>query len=127
MIPSIRLTAAGDSVEETDPFECDGCGACCKTWRILVSAEDAAREPRITIEGRSLREDATTPYWRYQLFPLPFHETCCFLDGANRCTVYDTRPRVCREFAAGSERCQEARREQGLSRLEPKGSHSQRV
>lgn len=113
-------------MEETSSFECDGCGACCKTWRVLVSADDAAREPRITVEGRPLREDAATPYWRYQLFPLPFHEACCFLDGGNRCTIYDTRPRVCREFTAGSERCQEARREQGLVELKPMNARGPR-
>lgn len=102
-------------------FECDGCGACCRTFRVLVSAEDAARERRIAGEARELPDHQATPLWRFQLFPLPFHEACCFLDEALRCTIYATRPRVCREFAAGGERCQEARREAGLEALAPKG------
>jgi len=100
-------------------YECDSCGACCKTWRILVSEEDAVREPRIAAEARRLPENQKTEHWAFQLFPLPFHEACCFLDGENRCTIYDTRPRVCRVFEAGSDRCQEARREQGLEPLSP--------
>lgn len=103
----------------TEIFECDGCGACCRSYRVLVSAEDAARQPRIAAEGRTLAEHEASAYWRYQLFPLAFHEACCFLDGRNRCTIYDTRPRVCREFPAGDERCQDARRFVGLPPLPP--------
>ncbi|MCE9591330.1 MAG: YkgJ family cysteine cluster protein [Planctomycetes bacterium] len=95
-------------------YECDECGACCKTWRILVAEEDAAREPRIRAESKKLPENQSDVLWSFQLFPLPFHESCCFLKGDNRCDIYETRPRVCREFAAGSERCQEARRLGGL-------------
>lgn len=97
-------------------YECDGCGACCRTWPVLVSDDDAAREPRIRREGRELPQYLATPYWRYRLFPLPFHERCCFLGEDQRCGIYETRPRVCREFEAGLERCQEARK---LSDLPP--------
>ena len=86
---------------------------------MLVSEADAAREVRITVEGRRLSDHLATPYWRYQLFPLPFHEGCCFLGEGNACAVYATRPRVCREFEAGGERCQEARRLAGLGPLQP--------
>ncbi|MCX5660606.1 MAG: YkgJ family cysteine cluster protein [Planctomycetota bacterium] len=99
--------------------ECDGCSASCETWRVLVSAEDAQREPRITREARELPENQRTPLWRFVLFPLPFHESCCFLDEKNRCGIYETRPRVCREFEAGSVRCQEARALGNLPRLLP--------
>lgn len=100
-------------------YECDGCGACCKTFPIYVAETDARREPRIRDEGRKLPLWLATPDWTYQLFPLPFHETCCFLDGDNRCTIYPTRPELCRGFEAGSEQCQEARRRCGLTTLEP--------
>ena len=100
-------------------FACDSCGACCKTWRIFVSDEDAAREPRIASETRRLPDNQRTDFWSYQLFPLPFHEACVFLDIDNRCTIYATRPQVCRTFEAGSDRCQQARAEQGLGPLAP--------
>jgi uncharacterized protein len=100
-------------------FECDGCGACCRTFPIFADTADAARETRIEREGRRLPDHLRTPRWTYQLFPLPFHERCCFLDDGDRCTIYLTRPTVCCEFAAGSDQCQEARRRQGFQELRP--------
>ena len=98
--------------------ECDGCGACCKTFRIYVTVADARREPRIEAEGRRIREGSPPEgAWAFQLFPIPFHRTCCFLDDENRCEIYATRPGVCREFAAGSELCRQAREANGLAPL----------
>jgi len=104
---------AGDGMT----FECDGCGACCRTFPIFASAADAAREPRIAAEGRALPAHLATERWRFQLFPLPFHETCCFLDATSRCMIYATRPDVCRAFPAGGEQCQTARARMGLQLL----------
>lgn len=116
--PASKLTPASAPGPQ-ERYECDGCGACCETWRVLVAEEDAQREPRIRDEARELPENQRTPYWRFVLFPLPFHTSCAFLDGQKRCGIYETRPRVCREFEAGSERCQEARRLNNLPRLTP--------
>jgi len=99
-------------------FQCDLCGACCRTFPIYVSADDAERELRISREGKLLAEHLESPGWKYQLFPLPFHDACSFLGGGNRCDIYETRPDVCRRFEPGSEQCQEARRKMGLARLE---------
>jgi Fe-S-cluster containining protein len=100
-------------------YECDGCAACCGTYAIFASREDAQREPRIVAECQELAAWLETPKWAYRLFPLPFHEACCFLDSQRRCTIYETRPQVCREFAAGSEDCQRVRSLRGLALLEP--------
>jgi Fe-S-cluster containining protein len=100
-------------------FECDGCGACCAYYTIFASREDAAREPRIKEETQRLGPWLETPKWAYRLHPLPFHEACCFLDVDKRCAIYETRPVVCREFAAGDEPCQAARVAKGLPPLEP--------
>jgi Fe-S-cluster containining protein len=99
-------------------YECDGCGACCHTYPIFAAESDAHREPRITAEGKRLAPWLEMPQWRYQLFPLPFHTTCCFLDTEKRCSIYATRPDVCRQFAAGSDQCQEARARAGLPPLQ---------
>lgn len=99
-------------------FECDGCGACCRTFSIFAARSDAEREPRIKTESLALPEHVEGPGFAYKLFPLPFLEACCFLDSQDRCDVYATRPDVCRDFDAGSEQCQDARSRQGLSRLE---------
>ncbi len=100
-------------------YECDGCGACCGAYLIFASMDDAAREPRIPSETRKLAGWLETPQWAYQLYPLPFLEACCFLDADRRCTIYETRPVVCREFAAGSEPCQQARAMKCLPPLSP--------
>ncbi|HEV3144649.1 MAG TPA: YkgJ family cysteine cluster protein [Gemmataceae bacterium] len=100
-----------------DHYDCDNCGACCKTFAIFASAADAERELRIRSEGQRLPSEHATPDWEYRLYPLPFLQTCCFLDAENRCTIYKTRPEVCRQFAAGSAQCQEARLRQGLPLL----------
>jgi Fe-S-cluster containining protein len=105
-------------------YECDGCGACCGAYLIFASESDAAREPRIAAEGRKLADHLATSRWAYQLFPLPFHSSCCFLDAANRCTIYERRPDVCRDFDAGDGPCQDARRRAGLPALEPSESPS---
>jgi len=98
-------------------FECDSCGACCGTFPIFASAEDDEREPRIAEEGKELAPWLQTPEWKHQLYPLPFHEACAFLDSSKRCDIYPTRPNVCRRFTAGSDQCQEARRRQGIEAL----------
>lgn len=98
---------------DSPSYECDGCGACCKTFPIYVSWTDAEREPRIHEEGREREPWLGTPEQAIQLYPLPFLETCCFLDSADRCGIYANRPEVCRTFAAGSAQCQEARARQG--------------
>lgn len=98
---------------------CDGCGACCRTFPVFASVADAIREPRISGETRALAEHLATSERTFQLFPLPFHESCCFLDGAARCTIYPTRPDVCRMFPAGGDQCQEARARIGLPPLAP--------
>lgn len=98
-------------------YECDGCGACCRTFPIFASLPDARREPRVAAEGRELPPDQRTAEWHYRLYPLPFLEACAFLDAGDRCDIYPTRPDVCRRFAAGSEQCQQARQRQGLMPL----------
>ncbi len=100
-------------------YECDGCGACCGAYLILASVNDAAREPRIASETQKLAAWLETPRWAYRLHPLPFHQACCFLDADRRRTIYETRPEVCREFAAGSEPRQRARAMKDLPPLSP--------
>jgi Fe-S-cluster containining protein len=99
-------------------YECDCCGACCQTFPIFASDADAQREPRIADEGRRLPPSLMSDQWHYRLFPLPFLDACCFLGDDKRCTVYATRPDVCRRFTAGEDQCQAARQRRGLPPLE---------
>jgi len=98
----------------TPQAECNCCGACCKTFPVLVSIGDAQREPRIVSEAIQLPEWQRTTEWEYKLHPLPFLGACPFLAGDNRCAVYDSRPEPCRRFKPGSSECDEARRRVGL-------------
>jgi uncharacterized protein len=98
-------------------YDCDLCGACCRSFPIYVSESDAEREPRIRREGKELAAHLQTDSWRFQLFPLPFQHACTFLALDDQCTIYPTRPDVCRRFDAGSEQCQEARCRSGLMPL----------
>lgn len=96
-------------------YECDNCGACCRTWPVLASAGDADREPRIRELADALpgaAEDAC-----FRLDPLPAQQACRFLAADARCRIYATRPQVCRDFAPGSAQCQEARGREGLPAL----------
>lgn len=100
-------------------YECDGCGACCRTRPVLVSEADARREPRIGVEGLRLAEHLATPEWVFRLHPLPFHRGCPFLCDDDRCAIYATRPDACRAFEAGSADCQEVRARLRLPPLAP--------
>jgi hypothetical protein len=64
-------------------FDCDSCGACGKTLPIFA----ADRESRIRRESLPLADHVAKPDYCHRLFPLPFHETCCFLDEESRCTI----------------------------------------
>lgn len=103
----------------TGYWECDGCGACCRSLSIFVSERDARREPRIAIEGKRLPLHLADGPWEIRLFPLPFLDSCPFLDGMDRCEIYDSRPEVCRMLEAGDSQCQESRRRQGMEELKP--------
>jgi Fe-S-cluster containining protein len=102
-----------------ETYTCDNCGACCKSFPIYASAADAEGEPRICGESLHLPPEQATPAWQFRLYPLPFLETCCFLNEQNRCEIYCTRSEVCRQFTAGSAQCQEVLARQGLLLLKP--------
>ncbi|MGC6424345.1 MAG: YkgJ family cysteine cluster protein [Lentimonas sp.] len=99
---------------DTEEYDCTQCGACCRCFPIFASKDDAEREPRITKETRLLEPHLQTTDKAHQLFPLPFHERCVFLQNDQLCQIYETRPSVCRRFEAGSKQCIEARQRVGI-------------
>lgn len=99
---------------EAGEFDCTRCGACCRCFPIFASEADATRETRIRSESRQLEAHLATPDKAYQLFPLPFQEQCAFLRPDQLCSIYETRPEVCRRFTAGSPQCIEARERVGI-------------
>lgn len=100
-------------------FECDGCGACCRTKLVDVYEVDLLREPRLGRHMLPVRDglDGEIGYLNCLA-----EQRCPFLDNENRCSVYLQRPTVCVLFPAGGEECQEARKSIGLPPLEPAAS-----
>jgi Fe-S-cluster containining protein len=104
------------------PVDCRTCGACCREayHSVTVSMRDPVvwKEPQLIVRHGArfeIRRDG---------------ERCAALDvrahgdgdgggdsGGARygCTIYDNRPRPCREFEAGGRHCLDARRRVGLS------------
>lgn len=100
-------------------YACDGCGECCRTYLVVASESDAELEPKIKALGERLEDPEGTPAKRYRLIPRGETGSCVFLERDNRCSIYDTRPRLCRQFPAGSEMCEDVRRFAGLPTLRP--------
>ncbi len=83
--------------EEFDKTDCLQCGNCCKTTGPLFTNMDIERiarhfrlKPSVFIE-RYLRLDEENDYVLQQV-------PCAFLGSDNHCSIYDIRPKACREF-----------------------------
>jgi hypothetical protein len=90
-------------------LDCQACGACCR------SAYDAVElGPREPILRRHPSLVVREPD-RLRLARVDDH--CAALDGEGpfACTVYEDRPRTCRDFERGGRHCLSARRRVGLS------------
>lgn len=91
--------------------ECDLCGLCCCRLIVEIGQADAAREPRI--------RDAADEILGFDGPEYRMARPCRFLGPKNRCSIYRTRPDVCRAFEAGSGQCRELREAAGLPPLPP--------
>ena len=96
----------GAPVPEAPVPDCQSCGACCSyswEWPTLIGFGDGDGLPRHLIEDGRMRCNGNR---------------CAALAGTIgeevHCTVYEDRPLVCREFAAGSDDCLAVRREFGF-------------
>jgi hypothetical protein len=97
-------------------LDCQSCGACCREayHSVEVSPRDRLlrARPEMVVDRGSYLELRRSG------------ERCAALEGGQleagritryRCTIYDDRPRTCREFTLGSPHCLTARRRVGLS------------
>jgi hypothetical protein len=98
---------------------CLACGACCREAFGAVPVEARSRLHRLRPDMIRNDLDAFGPY-----LPRPDGRCVALIHtgqpasashGPWRCTVYPDRPRACRDFAANSLNCLEARRRCGLS------------
>ena len=102
--------------------QCQSCGACCACFRVDFSAAESEEHGGRVPAGLAL----------------PLTDTLCRLRGTDhsppRCTalvgklgekvacgIYEWRPNPCREFAQGSQACDQARRRHGLAPLADAG------
>jgi Fe-S-cluster containining protein len=81
------------------------CGKCCRSLLIEVLLEDAEREPRIkelgspTYTDARLTQSGQPEIEGYMLNSSANDYACAFLDRqTNLCSIYETRPLVCRLF-----------------------------
>jgi Fe-S-cluster containining protein len=110
---------------ESAAYDCQLCGACCVGLDVLLTDAEAQRfesdprrialtvlyQARPGLNARFMKRDATTDRCVALAGPL---DRC-------RCTIYDRRPTLCREFAAGSPDCLEARRRAAALRCQDAG------
>lgn len=96
------------------PFDCLACGACClHAGGVLLLDQDVARLAAhlgLTEAEVRLRHTHDGEHLRTKGRDDP---SCVFLDG-KRCTVYEARPQVCRDYLVGGAACLRERKEMGL-------------
>jgi Fe-S-cluster containining protein len=87
------------------------CGDCCRYLILEALVEDAVVEPRIAEKGGPIYQapELTASGQReligYLLNDPANGNACAFLDrSTNRCTIYDSRPLMCRLFDCGPDR-----------------------
>jgi Fe-S-cluster containining protein len=101
-------------------FDCVRCGACCANSDTNRAADSADYVEVFRSDGLMRRRDLFSLYAvRNELgqvhLRLKPDQTCIALQGelgqSVSCTIYASRPSVCRRVIAGSEECLNARRE----------------
>lgn len=94
---------------------CTTCGACCASFRVDFSAMETQAEGGSVPDGLAVDVTRHTARMRGTDHSPP---RCAALTGQLgehvACGIYEWRPSPCREFEAGSEACQRARKRQGL-------------
>lgn len=101
----------------TEVYECDGCGACCRSKLVDIYEVDTLRNPRIAEQMNPLREPGFDGEVGY--LNCVSNGGCVFLRDDNRCGIYTTRPSACVVYEAGSDDCQQCRLDAGIPLLEP--------
>ncbi len=109
--PDFVASSYAMSLDSHDPEECERCleqnesvlskcrcGFCCERLILEASLRDGLREPRIAAECELLRDIGPEPIG-YLLNDRTNGNACHFFDRETRlCTIYDTRPLMCRLF-----------------------------
>ncbi|MBK9163325.1 MAG: YkgJ family cysteine cluster protein [Acidobacteria bacterium] len=97
--------------------DCVECGVCCAS--LLCVGVRPGEEPDRALTW-SVRKSDDDGEWEVDLYVRRDEETlaCAQLEGTlgehATCRIYETRPKMCREFEAGSDRCHALRRAYGI-------------
>ena len=102
-------------------LDCQACGACCATFDVWLMESDLDRFERSPnlLHLTVIHPGAAAGQWRFMRRNEKTGQ-CAALEGglrSCRCTIYEQRPTLCREFEPGSEDCLEARRKYGIDPL----------
>jgi Fe-S-cluster containining protein len=85
---------------------CQGCATCCRKLIVGLTAGDLKREPRlrdhavpmVAVTRRKLLDYMHKFDCTHVLAKRASGAACVFLDETNGCTIYATRPDICRAF-----------------------------
>jgi Fe-S-cluster containining protein len=99
-------------------FDCQACGACCRTFDVWLMDTDLDRFERAPhlLSLTVIAPGTAAGQWRFMRREQSTGQ-CTALEGglrSCRCTIYEDRPTLCRDFQAGSEDCLDARRRHGI-------------
>jgi Fe-S-cluster containining protein len=89
------------------PHKCQGCGKCCHAFGITLSIADMNREPRlwsVAVPIQRVGNPKTRAFMAERKHPWiiggkPHRGApCIFLTPVNKCSIYKTRPQICRDY-----------------------------
>ena len=88
----------------SDWNRCQKCGACCRYYIIEADLVDVLREPRLLGAGYAKQQPTMEELEAGEkviMLALAKSTPCPFLGQDNRCTIYETRPIMCRSYPLG--------------------------
>ena len=105
----IERDRAFEGATANAPFDCTACGACCHDNKVVLDEEDVQR---FVDGGRKDLLRRVSKKGIVRLLPLArTKEKPCVHLQEKRCTIYDVRPNMCRDFPVGTEQCITSREE----------------
>lgn len=105
-------------------FECDRCGACCRSLIVEADYLDCLREPKLFtinpgLTRKHIEQGGVVVLLDPATMECPLLGTTTGTDGKETtyCQIHPTRPNECVAVEAGDAKCQQARAMKGLSLL----------
>ena len=89
---------------------CQRCGKCCSAYIVLLTQEDLDREPKLFTVSSNIKlsgQEIRNPDGKYcrETNTTEGNRTCPLYKEDVGCTIYDTRPDVCRNYRASFYNC----------------------